>query len=240
MISVCLASYNGMPYISAQISSILSQLSNEDELIISDDGSNDGTEKYIAECAQQDFRVTVLQGPCLGLQLNFENALNHAKGSVIFLADQDDIWMPNKVRVMVDELNNCDLVVSDCYVVNRDLDIIHESFFSINNSENGLIRNIMKNSHLGCCMAFNRKVLSHALPFPKNIPMHDWWIGLVAQSIGNVKLIDAQLILYRRHGSNASPTSEKSNNTLFRKIALRVKILIELVVVLLVKKADDK
>ena len=96
MISVCMAIYNGEKYIKEQIDSILMQLSNEDELVISDDSSNDRTLDIIAE--YNDRRIKVLHHiPAIGnsfvkAKANFENALSVAKGDYIFLSDQDDVW----------------------------------------------------------------------------------------------------------------------------------------------------
>ncbi|PML13667.1 alpha-L-Rha alpha-1,3-L-rhamnosyltransferase [Vibrio breoganii] len=229
MISVCMASFNGERYIEDQIRSVIKQLSSSDELIISDDGSTDNTKKIISELALCDARIKILDGPRLGLQKNFENALKHSIGDLIFLCDQDDVWKEDKVKLMVNELNDFDLVVSDCNIVDQNMNVLHNSFFKVNGSGHGLLRNIAKNSYLGCCMAFNRKILDRSLPFPDDIPMHDWWIGLVAQAIGKVKLYDIALINYRRHGSNASPTSERSTNSLWTKLVLRKNISIGLV-----------
>ena len=68
-------------------------------------------------------------------------------------------------------------------------------------------------------MSFNRKILEASLPFPENIPMHDWWIGMIAEAIGEVLFLEDRLILFRRHGLNASITGQKSTY----KISLRIK-----------------
>lgn len=98
MISVCVATYNGEMYIRQQLQSILCQLADSDEVIISDDGSTDGTLTVIREI--NDKRIRLIDGPRRqSPTLNFENALRQAKGDHIFLSDQDDVWKPEKVAV---------------------------------------------------------------------------------------------------------------------------------------------
>lgn len=216
-ISVCIATYNGEKFIYDQLQSILDQLLENDEIIVSDNYSNDKTINIIKSI--NDSRIKIYFLKKRNLIKNFENALIHAKGDYIFLSDQDDIWLPNKIKIMLEELNSYDLIVSDCIVVNRDLETIEPSFYYINKSKSGFFKNIIKNSYLGCCMAFNRKILEASLPFPENIPMHDWWIGMIAEAIGEVLFLEDKLILFRRHGLNASITGQKSTY----KISLRIK-----------------
>ena len=82
--------------------------------------------------------------------------------------------------------------------------VIEDSFFQHRGSQSGLFKNLWKNSYLGCCMAFRRSVLECSLPFPPKIEMHDWWIGLIGEMMGKVRLIDKTLLKYRRHGENVS------------------------------------
>ena len=100
-ISVAMVTYHGAKYLRAQLDSILSQLQERDELVVSDDGSTDGTAALLREYQQSDRRIRLLQGPRQGLKKNVEHAIAHTRGEYIFLADQDDIWSPRKVeRVM--------------------------------------------------------------------------------------------------------------------------------------------
>ncbi|GAD02747.1 glycosyltransferase family 2 protein [Agarivorans albus] len=217
-----MTSFNGEKYIEEQIVSILEQITFEDELLISDDGSTDETTNIIESFVRNDSRVKLLHGPKAGLQSNFDFVLSQASGEYIFLSDQDDVWLPDKVKLTLSKLEIYNLVVSDCYIVDDKLRIISDSFYESNGLRVGVFSNLYKNSFLGCCMAFDRKILDCVLPFPKNIPMHDWWIGLVSSVKFNVKFTDEKLIYYRRHSSNASPTSQKSTNSLIVKIRHRI------------------
>ena len=214
---------NGEAFVREQILSILPQLAGDDELIISDDHSTDNTLEILNQLC--DRRIRIIQNPSSGLISNFENALRSAQGTYIFLADQDDIWMSEKVETTLQFLKRYDLVVSDCIVVNENLELRHESFYSTNGSRKGILRNLMHNSYMGCCMAFHRKILSKALPFPKEIPMHDLWLGLIAETCFTVKFLEKPLIYHRRHLHNASTTSHPSKASLTRKVGKRIWLL---------------
>lgn len=204
--------YNGEKYIKEQICSILIQLGPNDELIISDDGSQDSTLSIIENF--KDSRISVYNACFHSPIYNVENAMKKAKGDVIFLADQDDVWFPNKVKLVMEKMRDFDCVVSDAVVVDANMNVIHESFYKLNHTKPGMLHNLVKNGYLGCCMAFNRKILDKSLPFPNPIPMHDPWIGLVAEKFGETFFLNQPLIYYRRHGNNASPTAGKSNRSL--------------------------
>ena len=224
MISVCMATYNGEKYIEAQLISILSQIDKNDEVIISDDSSTDKTIEIIKSF--NDSRIKIYDNQKFkSPTFNFENALKHATGDYMFLSDQDDIWVENKVEMIINALEENDLVLSDATIIDEHGKQIGDFFYAINGSRKGFVKNIVKNSYLGCSMAFNRKVLDKALPFPKDIPMHDWWLGLVAEIYGKTYFIKEPLIRYRRHGNNASPTGEKSHYSFSQKIGFRIPML---------------
>lgn len=224
MISVCIPTYNGEKYLRKQLDSILEQLGPKDEVIISDDSSTDNTIDIIESYG--DERIKLLKNNTFNSPVfNLENALRYAKGEYIFLSDQDDIWSANKVEICLKKIKGYDLLVSDCSLIDEDDRQIADSFFDINNSNKGFIKNLIKNSYLGCCMAFNRRILAYVLPFPKGIAMHDIWIGLNTEIIGKPRFISEKLIMYRRHGENLSPTSGKSKFSIYFKILYRIKFL---------------
>lgn len=205
MISVCMATYNGEKYIREQMDSILQQLGEGDELIISDDLSSDKTVEIIK--SYKDKRIKLyIHGDNHGFVRNFENVLVHADGDIIFLSDQDDIWMPDKVKVTIAALANCDFTVSDCITINENEQVISQSRIKDYNIKTGFWRLMIKTRYLGCCMAFRRSVLEAALPFPENAYLmeHDLWLAAVAECYFKTSLIEEPLIKYRRHGGNVS------------------------------------
>jgi len=225
-ISLALATYNGERYIAQQLNSILPQLTPEDEIIVSDDGSTDRTLEIIAElcCAQ----IHVYTNPKKGVISNFENAISHSGGEIIILCDQDDVWCSNKVETIKKYFITTDsnLLVSDAYVTDENLNIIESSFYKLMSSGRGFAKNFVKNTFLGCCMAFRKELKDIILPFPNKIPMHDSWIGLLAELNGNVLFVPEKLIYYRRHEANATVLKSDS---LLQTILWRINLAVELI-----------
>lgn len=225
-ISIPLAAYNGEKYIKEQMESILPQLTAEDEIIISDDGSTDKTLEVISSfCAVQ---IHIYKNPQKGVISNFENAISHATGDIIILCDQDDVWCAGKVSILKKYFTDTDakLIVSDAYVTDESLNIKEQSFFKLMNSGPGITKNFIKNTFIGCCMAFRREMKDVILPFPDKIPMHDSWIGLLSELNGKVLFIPEKLIYYRRHEANASVLKRDS---FVKSIMWRKNLAIELI-----------
>lgn len=225
-ISVAVASYNGESYIRDQLDSILRNLSREDEVIVSDDGSTDRTREILKEYQDGEIPVRAVDGPGKGIKQNINEALSHCRGKYIFLADQDDVWLDHKVERVMEFLgkSGCSLVCHDAQVMNGDLsETIMPSFFAYRGSKAGFLNNLLKNRYMGCCMAFERGILPYALPIPEEIEMHDQWIGMIHDMRGgNSVFIREKLLLYRRHDSNVS---DFSHGTVFQMICRRLTLL---------------
>ena len=226
-ISVALAAYKGEKYIAEQIDSILSQLGKDDELIVSDDYPQGKTRAIVENYASKDARVKYLEGEGKGVIKNFENALKACRGDIIFLCDQDDVWLPDKVQTVMKEFaNGAQLVMHDASITDGALNVTNPSCFSVHGANTSLCKNLLKNTFVGCCMAFTKDLLSETMPFPEGIAMHDWWIALVAlKKNRKTVLIEKPLILWRRHGENV--TGNKT--TAMQKITWRLKMLSALV-----------
>lgn len=218
-----MATYNGEKYIQEQISSILAQISKDDELIISDDYSNDNTINVIKSF--KDKRINLIENnKNIGYAANFERALQKATGDVIFLADQDDIWLDNKVKISLKYLSKYDFVISDAKIIDDRAALINKSRNKKYQVKKGFMQNWLRSRYIGCCMAFDRQVLDSLFPFPKNkkwIP-HDLWIALIAELYYKTFLISEPLILYRRHANNASNGGGVSQRALIIKMISRV------------------
>lgn len=229
-ISVCIATYNGEAFIREQLISILSQLGALDEVVISDDHSEDNTLDLIRKIG--DDRIKIIENQRdRGYVSNFENSLSYAKGDIIFLSDQDDVWRLDKLRICVRHLQKYDFIVSDAVVINGNGEEMSNSFYSLRHPYKSYWGNIWKFGYLGCCMAFNRRVLEKALPFPKNHKMctHDNWLFLVAYTFYSVGILNEKLIYYRRHGNNVSTGGIKKTTTLFFKIKYRLYLLMNII-----------
>lgn len=223
MISVCMATYQGEPFVQEQLASILSQLGEGDEVVISDDCSTDGTLRVVEQLA--DPRIRVLENPTnLGYSRNFEHALGNARGDIVFIADQDDVWLPGKVTTMLEALEHHDLVVSDVVVVDGELAEIHPSHFDFHGTRAGFVRNLLQTRYIGAAMAMHRRVLDLALPLPRNTTLcaYDYWIAVVAELYFDVGLVERPLMLYRRHGLTASTGGAHSPNSVPHRVAVRL------------------
>lgn len=207
-----MATYNGRRYIREQLESILSQLPAESEVIVADDGSSDDTLDIIR--AMDDSRITILPSEKhLGPVYNFERSLKATSGDVILLSDQDDVWYPGKVDTVLSALSMENgllsgrkplLVVHDAKIIDREGFSVGDSMWASRPYKSGLFHNWLKNSFTGCCLAFRRELLNDALPFPKNLPMHDQWLGMVAEYKKGVVALPEKLIGYRVHENNAT------------------------------------
>ncbi|QBK77615.1 glycosyltransferase family 2 protein [Myroides odoratimimus] len=210
-ISVCLATYNGERYIKQQVESILSQLRECDEIIISDDYSKDKTLEIINEF--QDSRIKVYFNTLgKGVVKNFENAIRNSTGEIIFFCDQDDVWRSDKVITILKVFDNepsITCVFSNAVIID---DVGYEcgdTFFKKKPLLN-VVSIFVKNRFLGCTMAFRKNVKFNILPFSNNLPMHDWYVGLKHLLKGKVFFVDECLIYYRRHSNNVTSGKRSS------------------------------
>jgi hypothetical protein len=218
MISVCMAVFNGERYLEDQLRSILVQLAIDDEIIVVDDSSVDGSVNLVKQ--MDDPRIILLQNKVnSGPAASFERAISHAKGKYILLSDQDDIWHPSKVAIICEIFgsSNSLAVVSDARVVNADRKILMESLFRLRGSRAGFWHNLYRNGFVGCCMAVRCDAKAFLLPFPKAISMHDEWIGLCSSIAGTVEFVEHKLIDYRRHTTNVSHFTHGSLGSMLRK-----------------------
>lgn len=206
MISVCMATYNGERYIEKQLASIIKNLSLEDEIIVSDDGSSDHTLDIINSYKEEFPNIKIIKGPQKSVQQNFDNTIRYACGDIIFLSDQDDIWMDNKVEIVSKcfQNSNINVVLHDAVMIDGNGNEMYPSFYAYRKSKKGFIANIIRNSYLGCCMAFRNTLKEKILPIPECVEMHDTWIGLIGEWTHSSVFIDDKLICYRRHQNNVS------------------------------------
>lgn len=219
-VSVCMATYNGELFLSEQIDSILVELSDQDELVVVDDGSTDATISLLLSYAAKDARVKLFRNTQnMGVIKTFEFSLSKAQNEIIFLADQDDIWQPGRVSACLEIFDKSPEV--SAVLVNAEVLAFHEctgiSFYTAGSEPKlSIISQLYINKFIGCCMCFRKSILTVALPFASRISMHDWWLGCCALLVGNVYFLNENKIYYRRHSSNASPSSSRDLYTVFK------------------------
>jgi glycosyltransferase involved in cell wall biosynthesis len=203
-VSVCMAAYNGERYIVDQLKSILIQLDDADEIVVVDDASTDSTSKLISGLG--DPRIKLIQHACnLGMLQTFEDALRSASNGILFLSDQDDLWVSDKintVRQAFIDHPEVTLVVTDSSLMNTDGTVFLASYLGkYGRFRNGFFANLFRNRYGGHNMAFRASILSKLLPFPRRRGiLHDHWIGLRhSLEYGDACFIDRPLTLSRRH-----------------------------------------
>lgn len=216
-ITILMATYNGEKYLDAQIHSILNQTYQNFQLIICDDLSKDETKKLIEKFAKSfPDKIKIIDSSInQGAIQNFSFLMQHATTDYVMFADQDDIWMQDKVEKSYLEMKSLEkvhgnqvplLVHTDLTVVDQNLNILGQSFWKYTNLKPHLFsrmnRFLVQNVVTGCTMLLNRPLYELARPVPECALMHDWWIGLTAATFGKIGIVNAPTILYRQHGSN--------------------------------------
>lgn len=227
-VSVALAAHNGERYLTQQIESILSQLGDEDELVISDDGSMDATASIVDNFSERDARVRFVSSDRNGIVANFNNAIAHCNGDVIFISDQDDVWLDGKREKVLEAFgrSGADLVIHNGRHVDANGSVISDPFFTMWRVGPGLVQNFMMPRYSGCCMALSREALSYVMPMPTYVENYDHWIGMACEALGTVEFIDDVLLDHRIHDSNVTPGRRR----LLKIACERAKLLAALVV----------
>lgn len=228
-VSVVMASYNGERYLRPQLDSVLGQLLPVDELIVVDDASTDGSAAWLASV--EDPRIRLHRNPTnLGVRLTFERGFALARHEIVFLCDQDDVWLTGKRTAFVTAFERDPqtlVVISDAQIVDADGNIVAPSFMATRGGfRGGWISTLVRNRYLGCAMALRRPLLAAALPIPARVPMHDMWLGALGSLLGRVQYLPTPLLQYRRHGGNVTPSRRQS---VLRMLLWRVSLLHALV-----------
>lgn len=231
-ISVALCTWNGTAFLRQQIDSILSQTRVPDEIVIRDDVSSDGTPE-LAHTLLDGVPIKVdiaIQPRNLGSSANFQDAILSCTGDVVFLADQDDFWLPTKVERMAAALEtnpSAGWAFSDLDLTDENLRPIHRTMwldigfdrklretYSVDPFEALLRRPLVT----GAASLFRREALHLAIPFPSDW-VHDHWLSLFLAGMGIKGVaIDTPLVRYRTHPKQQIGTKNNSFGAKLRKI----------------------
>lgn len=219
IVQVLMSTYNGEKYIREQLDSILAQTYSEVKILIRDDGSKDKTVTILKEYAEKYKNITYYEGNNIGVIQSFLQLLKDSDDSAEYyaFADQDDVWLPEKIERAVEKIKNSKktspiLYCSDLYVTDAELNIIKRDDKRPRPSfGNALVENICT----GCTAVMNhslRNVINQTRP--TNIVMHDWWFYLIASLKGEVLYDNTPHMYYRQHGKNEWGTKLKKINVL--------------------------
>jgi glycosyltransferase involved in cell wall biosynthesis len=226
-----MATYNGEKYLAEQVKSILPQLGDGDELIVSDDGSTDNTIKILESFNDKKIKIyyhdkksvkvpfllsSKIANKFYFMARNFEDALTKAEGDYIFLSDQDDVWMPDKVKKILPYLKEDKLVISDAWIVDSNLERI-DKLSKYRVYKKGFLANICirGGAPQGCVCAFTKNIKDFVLPIPKNALTHDYWTSLLSELKFSSVYIPEQLVLYRRHSFAVSHTERSFHSYIY-------------------------
>ena len=218
MVSIVMTTYNGEKYIAEQIDSILASSFQDIEINIFDDGSRDGTVSILREYEKRYLnKIHVYQNKeNLGVTKNFLKAVGRTRSDYIMFCDQDDYWKPDKIAVTLKRMRHMEAqvgkdvpiaVFTDAKVVDEELNTIDQSFFKsgrLDPTKTDLPHLLMENKLIGCTIMFNsalRKIIEE-YEIPENAKFHDWWVGLIAASLGKIGYVNQSTLLYRQHGNN--------------------------------------
>ncbi len=222
MISIAMATYNGEKYLREQLDSILVQTIQDFELIACDDCSTDSTVQILNEYAKRDSRIKVfVNEENLGFKKNFERAIGLCSGEYIALSDQDDVWLPEHLEVLSENIGDKDLIGGNSLLVDENNNEMGMTFLeSIKHNKNlprcdydFFFLILHQNIFQGGCILFSKALLKYAFPIPKNVSFHDWWLALVACEYKGVEYIDKCISRYRQHKKNiiGSPINKNKN-----------------------------
>jgi glycosyltransferase involved in cell wall biosynthesis len=225
-ISVVMAVYNGRKFLFEQIDSVLSQLDGEDELVVVDDASTDGSASFLRELNSPRIRLYA-NTQNIGVLRTFERALRLARHDLIFLCDQDDVWLPGKKTAYIEAFESdrkvC-VVISDAELIDGSGKLLSKSYMTTGRGgfDGSILGTLWRNRYLGCAMAIRSSLLRIALPIPIRAPMHDMWLGALGKMFGRITYLSRPYQQYRRHGANASPLGSNSRR---RMISWRLSLL---------------
>lgn len=210
-VAVLLSTYNGEKYVGAQIHSILTQSYKNLVLVVRDDGSSDKTVKIVKEYMENYSNIKLFEGKNLGFIKSFFELLKLEKADYYAFADQDDVWLPDKIALAVKSLNKLDdskpnMAFSNSDYYDVDMKLIKEGekgkTFSFTNSLYECVTQ-------GMTMVINQKTKDTVLDYmPERVFFHDWWVYMICSGMGNVAYDDVTTVKYRRDGKNATAEGE--------------------------------
>lgn len=211
-VSIVLCTCNGERFLREQLDSLRGQSYGNIEILVNDDASNDGTVEILEEYSKAGVLRYRVNPERLGVVKNFEVALGLAEGEYVALSDQDDIWEPEKIEILVREIGAHPMVFSDASLVDVNGRVMHESNMHYANLqytprhqfESLLFHNFVQ----GATTLFCRDLLKWALPIPRHMMVHDWWLAMVASRKGTIRYLPRRLIRYRIHDANQTRVLE--------------------------------
>ena len=195
-----------MDLLGPQLDSIRAQTYGNWVCVVSDDCSSPANFAALQEAVAGDPRFVVSRSrERLGFYHNFERALAMAPADAHYVAmsDQDDVWHPDKLATLLDEIGGAELIYSDARIVRPDGEVVSDTYWARRrNNHSSLLSLLVANSVTGAASLFRRDLLDDALPFPpaQFAHFHDHWIALTALARGRIAFCDRPVYDYVQHG----------------------------------------
>ena len=206
LISIALCTCNGERFLREQLDSLLAQDHVNLEIVAVDDASTDGTPAILEACAARDPRVRLFRNAAnLGFRRNFQEAIGRCRGDFIAPCDQDDVWRPDKLRLLLEAIGDAAAAYCDSELVDgqgRPLGL-RLSDKRVMGPIDDPLRLALQNCVSGHAMLFRRSLVARALPIPDGL-FHDWWLALVAAGSGGIAHRPEPLVQYRQHRQAAT------------------------------------
>lgn len=210
-VNIVLSTYNGARFLAEQLGSIQKQTFTDWQLLIRDDGSTDITPQIIAEFVKADPRIHFINEhdrQNFGVIKNFFTLVKYEKADYYFFSDQDDVWLPDKMATMLDEVIHHDksqplMIYMDLSVVDQDLNVTHPSMIhsQSHHANTTLLAELTENTVTGGVAMINH-ALAEKWEDTDDVIMHDWYLALLATATGKLVYIDKPGELYRQHDNN--------------------------------------
>jgi len=205
-VSIALCTYNGEKYLTQQLDTLVNQTYKNLEIIAVDDRSTDNTLDILKSYAQKHSNFIVYQNKHnKGFLKNFEIASTYCKGEFIAYSDQDDLWHPEKIELMVKAIGDNILIYHDSELIDDNNRPIGKkmsdlfNFYRGGESEVFLFYNCVS----GHAMLIRKSLLDYAFPLRENY-FHDWWLAYVATNVGTIDFIPQALVQYRQHSTSST------------------------------------
>ena len=210
-VAVLLSTYNGEKYVEAQLHSILTQTYKNLVVVVRDDGSKDKTVKIIKDYMENYDNIKLVEGKNLGFIKSFFELLKLEQADYYAFADQDDVWLPNKIALAVKSLNKLDDSKPNMAFSNSDYYDVNMNFMKA--GEKGKTYSFTNSLYecvtQGMTMVINQKTKDIVLDYmPEKVFFHDWWVYMICSGMGNIAYDDVTTVKYRRDGKNATAEGE--------------------------------
>ena len=218
-VSVILASYNGEKYIKEQIDSILAQTYPIYEILIGDDGSADNTMSILNDyaCKYGNIKIISSNGKH-GVNYNFKRLMDTASGNYIAISDQDDIWFPEKIEIMMREIGTHVLAYSDAIPFsgmlipyNKEQSVEFDSYIPENSIEDIMFNNVVS----GHRMLVKKEFINEIHEWNFDV-YYDWWLAISASYRNSIIYIPCPLVFWRRHDHSMTLLSPKREKKIFK------------------------